>query len=56
MTDYNYSDSDTEFDTDIDYEHLDDLPIFDHIESKYFMPEQAKPLFNDDDSNEWIAA
>jgi len=48
--------TDTEIDTDIDYEHMDDLPIFDHIESKFFQPNNTTPVFVDDYQDDWLTA
>jgi|GEM_PF-2040594 len=46
----------TNIDTDIDYEHMDDLPIFDHVESKFFQTEKIIPAFVDDDQDDWLTA
>ncbi len=40
-------------DSDIDYEHLDDLPIFEHIESQFFNSDEAQP-YSYDQPDEWL--
>lgn len=47
--------TDTNTDTDIDYEHMDDLPIFDHIESEFFQINSSTPAFVDD-QDDWLTA
>ncbi len=47
MTDF------TVIDPDIDYEHLDDLPIYEHIESQFFNSDESAQL-NYDEPDEWL--
>ena len=41
---------------DIDYEHLDDLPLSDHFEWRYFQVEKVDTDDSDDEQVEWQAA
>ena len=41
---------------DIDYEHLDDLPLSDHFEWRYFQVEKDDTADSDDGQVEWQAA
>lgn len=43
--------------TDIDYEHLDDLPLEEHIEWNHFQNEQFDVTDGQDfDSEDWLTA
>ncbi len=41
---------------DIDYENLDDLPLSDHFEWRYFQMEKIDNNNSDDEHIEWQAA
>jgi len=43
----------TYIDTDIDYEHMDDLPLSDHFEWQFYQTEQVLPDDSVDTQDKW---